>query len=310
MKHSVKITLLLLAMFFIAQLIGLAVLHNYAPVKQTVVVNGTEVNQTVYNLPYGMTPPADAKPQNTIYSIIFAIIFGVLLMLILMKVRAELFLRLWFLVVITLAISLALNSFIMKLPIQNAMWIALGIGAVLAIMKVFYRNIYVHNLTELLIYPGISAIFVPLLNIWTVIILLILISIYDIYAVWHAGFMQKMAKYQINKVKVFAGFFIPYVGAKEKKMIMNAKKSGKKNKGVKISVAILGGGDVVFPIITSGIILYTFGFIPALIVSICATIALGFLFYYGRKGKFYPAMPFISAGLFIGIGIVYLMQLI
>ena len=79
-----------------------------------------------------------------------------------------------------------------------------------------------------------------------------------------------------------------------------------KNKKIKVSVAILGGGDVVFPIILAGVVLRTLGFIPALIISIGATAALATLFYYSEKGKFYPAMPFISAGCFVGLAIAYL----
>ena len=69
------------------------------------------------------------------------------------------------------------------------------------------KNLYIHNLTELLIYPGLAGVFVPLLSIWTMIFLLVLISVYDMWAVWHSGIMQKMAKYQINKLKIFSGFF-------------------------------------------------------------------------------------------------------
>jgi presenilin-like A22 family membrane protease len=83
----------------------------------------------------------------------------------------------------------------------------LVIALPLAFTKIYGRNFLVHNLTELFIYPGIAAVFVPILNIWTIIVLLILISIYDMWAVWHSGIMQKMAKYQINQLKIFSGFY-------------------------------------------------------------------------------------------------------
>lgn len=169
---------------------------------------------------------------------------------------------------------------------------------------------FVHNITELLIYPGIASVFIPLLSIWAVIFLLFVISIYDMYAVWHAGFMQKMAKYQIEKLKIFSGFFVPYVGKKERELIKNAKRSNTlhklKKKKIKVNVAILGGGDIVFPIILAGVVLQTLGFLQALIISIGATLALSYLFYISEKGKFYPAMPFISAGCLIALGIAYL----
>ena len=71
-------------------------------------------------------------------------------------------------------------------------------------------------------------------------------------------------------------------------------------------MAILGGGDVVFPIILAGVVLFTLGLIQAILISIGATIALATLFFFSQKGKFYPAMPFITAGLLAGIGAAYL----
>ena len=134
------------------------------------------------------------------------------------------------------------------------------------------------------------------------------------YAVWHAGFMQKMAKYQIQKLKVFSGFFVPYLGKKERAMIAKAKTANKnlKNIGkkIKVNVAILGGGDVVFPIIFAGVIFRTLGLIPALAAIVGATAALAFLFAISKKGKFYPAMPFISAGCFAALALIYLSILV
>lgn len=308
MKHALKIILLLLAMFFVTQMIGLFVVNQYSPeVTQVVDDQGNITNVTSYNLPYGMDPPEEIEPKNTIIAIIIAIIIAVSIMFVLMKYNAEILLRTWFFVVVALAIGITLNSLILKIP--SSALIAIIISIPIAYIKIFKRNIIVHNVTELAVYPGIAAIFVPILNIWTVVLLLILISLYDMYAVWHTGFMQKMAKYQIQKLKVFSGFFIPYMGKKQKQILAKAAKSKSKKdkeKKVKVSVAILGGGDVVFPIILAGVVLMTLGIIQALIISIGATVALAGLFWLSKKGKFYPAMPFITAGCFIALGIAYL----
>ena len=81
-----------------------------------------------------------------------------------------------------------------------------------------------------------------------------------------------------------------------------------KTKTMKVNLEILGWGDVVFPIITAGIILRLWGLIPSLLVILGATIALAGLFIFAKKGKFYPAMPFISAGLFAGMILGYLIR--
>jgi len=316
MKHSVKVTVLLLAMFLVAQFIGLFVISQYSPqVKEIVDQEGNATNVTSYNLPYGLDPPDDIEPRSTLISIVVAIIIAVSIMFLLMKIKAELILRVWFFVVVTIAIGITINSLIQFIPISELF--ALLVAFPLAFIKIFKRNIYVHNLTELIIYPGIATIFVPLLNIWTVVILLVIISIYDMYAVWHAGFMQKMAKYQIDKLKVFTGFFVPVVGKKDREKIRKVKQQMKNKKiktkdkeitgkNIKVNLAILGGGDVVFPIILAGVVLRHLGLFPAIIVSLFATFALAFLFYISEKGKFYPAMPFISGGCFIGLILAYL----
>jgi len=209
MKHTVKVTIILLSMFFIAQLIGIFVASQYLP--QTIEVfnnkTGTFETQDVYQLPYGVAPPEDTTPTSSIISILIALVVAVFLMFILMKIKAEWFLRIWFFIVVVLGIAIALNAFFLRIP--NATIIALIIAIPLAFIKIFQRNLIVHNLTELLIYPGIATVFIPILNLWAVIVLLVAISFYDIYAVWHAGFMQKMAKYQIEKLRIFSGFFIP-----------------------------------------------------------------------------------------------------
>lgn len=299
MKHTGAITLLLLAMFFVTQLLGLFVVSQYLPQDQA--------------LPYGMEPPEDVEPQSAPELVIsFAIAFAlvVVLMLVLTKYHAETFLRIWFFAVVTLAIGITLNSFLFKIPYASIVAIAISIP--LAFYKIFRRNLLVHNITELFVYPGIASIFVVMLASWTsspltaIIVILILISIYDMYAVWHAGFMQKMAKYQIQKLKLFTGFFVPYIGKNEKKIIAKAAKTKSKKEAsrkVKVGVAILGGGDVVFPIILSGIVLIQIGLVSALMVSVGATAALALLFYLSEKGKFYPAMPFITTGCFVALAL-------
>lgn len=310
MKHGLKIVLLLIGMFFVAQLIGLYVSNAYLPETVQVFNNETQTfeNQTVYDLPYGVEPPADNSPTISAISIIVALLIAVFLMFTLIKIKAEVFLKIWFFVVVILGIAIALNAFLIELP--NSAIIALIIAVPFAAIKIFQRNIIVHNATELFIYPGIAAVFIPLLNVWATVILLLLISAYDIYAVWHAGFMQKMAKYQIEKLKVFSGFFVPYLGKKEKALLkksQNSKATKGKQRKINVNLAILGGGDVVFPIILSGVVLASFGIFHAFIISVGATLALTYLFYASQKGKFYPAMPYITVGCLIGLGVGFLL---
>ncbi len=315
MKHNLKIVAILLVMFLLTQLIGLYVINNYSTTR---IENQEVVNVSGQPLPYGLETPEIEKPsdyQSVFYMILFAFIIAITIIFFLTKIKAEFILKAWFFVVVTLALGITLNSFFQT---KNFAWIALAIALPLAFIKIFKRNFLVHNATELLIYPGIAAIFVPILNFWTMLVLLAVISIYDMWAVWHSGIMQKMAKYQINQLKIFSGFFVPYLSKKIRMQIKKAKKSKLKKKNIKINIALLGGGDVVFPLITAGVILktkiplpfglheFTGGLIPALFVIGGAMLGLGSLFLFSQKKKFYPAMPFITAGILFGLILSYL----
>ncbi|HDZ61377.1 MAG TPA: hypothetical protein ENH46_06720 [Candidatus Pacearchaeota archaeon] len=293
MKHNIKITAILLGMFLITQFIGLYVVNHYHAEDK--------------ELPFGLETP-EVEKESDYYGfftgIIIAFIIAISLLFFLMKFRFELILKLWFFLVVVIALGITFNAIMPQF--KYASWIVLAVALPLAYIKIYKRNFLVHNATELLIYPGIAAVFVPILNVWTIIALLIIISIYDAWAVWHSGIMQKMAKYQMEKLNVFSGFFVPYISKKVKMKLKKLKKSQLKKKKIKVNVALLGGGDVIFPIMTAGVMLKTIGIIPALFVIFGATLGLAYLFFSAEKKKFYPAMPFITAGILLGLGISYL----
>lgn len=302
MKHNPKIIIILLSMFIITQFIGLYVINYYSlPANELPLGMG----ETTVDLQCEINSFSDFfKCTEYLTTIIFAFVIALTIFFFLTKIKAELIIRLWFFFVVIIALLIAFQSL---LPQMNyVFWISLLAAVFLGFLKVFRQNMLVHNITELFVYPGIAAVFVPLLNIYSVLILLILISIYDMWAVWHSGVMQKMAKYQINKVKTFSGFFIPYL---TKKVKLQMKRAGLRKKKIRVNVAILGGGDVVFPIITAGVVMLTFGLFYSLFVIAGAALGLLYLFIKSEKKKFYPAMPFITAGIFIGLGIAWLISL-
>jgi presenilin-like A22 family membrane protease len=150
---------------------------------------------------------------------------------------------------------------------------------ILASLKLFRRNVITQNISELFIYGGLAAVFVPVLNMVSVSLFLIIISIYDFIAVYKTKHMVKLAKTHA-KMKTFPGLIIPY---------------GKKNKA-----AILGGGDLGLPLLFAGTALKTFGNI-AYVIPLFTTAALYYLLTTGKKNKFYPAMPYLTVGCFLGL---------
>lgn len=283
MKHNWKITAVILLLFIITQFIGLFVVNHYSVQKNTI--------------PYGMDTQLISQQQSSfslLSSIIIAFVIAILLVFLLTRFKIDIIIRIWFFLVVIIALAISFNSVIDFF--KYSALVAVLIAIPLAIIKIFQRNLIVHNLTELFIYPGVAAVFVPMLNQMTLIFLLILISIYDMWAVWKSGIMQKMAKYQIRNIKVFSGLFVPYIPKMGK-----ARKLKGKNKKIKVNVAILGGGDIIFPIIAAGVMLKTAGFYSALLVIAGAVLGLSYLMFTGEKKKFYPAMPFISTGILIGM---------
>jgi presenilin-like A22 family membrane protease len=314
MKHNAKITIIILVMFLLTQFIGLYVINTYSTQK---VIGGeiTKVNATK-TLPYGMEIPEieEEKDYSTnLYSILISFIIAIALIFTLTRFKAKYVLKTWFFLVTILALGITFTSLIPV--IKYGSLIALVIAIPLAIGKIYGRHFLAHNFSELLIYPGIAAVFVPLLNLTSIIVLLILISIYDMWAVWKSGIMQKMAKFQMNELKIFGGFYVPYASKAQRQKIKKVKQQIKEkkltkieanNKSMKINVAILGGGDVIFPLITAGVILKTWGVFPAIGIIFGALIGLGFLLVFSNKKKFYPAMPFICSGVFLAMLISWL----
>ena len=312
MKHNFKITLIILAMFVLTQFVGIYVVDYYTPFK---VIDGNIINSSAPSLPYGMHTP-EIEEETDFFkifpSILIAFAIAISLLFFLSIFKLESVLRFWFFFVVAIALGISIMAFFPS-GIKYASFIVLAAAIPLAYLKIYRRGFFLHNFTEIFIYPGIASVFAPILNIYTIIILLILISIYDMWAVWHSGIMQKMAKYQINTLNIFSGFFVPYISKKIR--LEKIKKSELKKKKIKVNVAILGGGDIVFPIITAGVMLREFGFstilgmqipVVSLFVILGATMGLSYLFFYAEKKKFYPAMPFITAGIFAGMILSYL----
>ncbi len=312
-------------MFLLTQFIGLYVIDSDPFHMKVVQENGTVETVVNPSLSWIEPPVIQQESDFTTYlgSIIFAFILAIFILFLLTKFKIDIILRIWFFVVVTIALFITFNAIFPKQILTNSLYftipaIALALG--LSFIKIFRKNFLIHNLTELLIYPGIATIFVPILNIWSAIILLLIISAYDIWAVWHSGIMQKMAKYQINTLKVFSGFFVPYITGKLRKQLRKMKKAKSKKK-VRVNIAILGGGDVIFPIITAGVVMKTGqvmlpfsnipifhgGFVPAIFVVLGATLGLALLFMFSEKKKFYPAMPFITAGMLVGMILSYVL---
>jgi len=264
MKHSSKVTFILVAAFFISQVVGLFIVNQYIDheaLKETGEVKFSE-------LPYDVERPP-VEESSSFWYIFVAILIGTALLLLIIKFRKIGIWKAWYFMSVFVTLTVALAAFLQQT-------IAVILALIGGYFKIFKPGVWLHNLTELLIYGGLAAIFVPIMNVFSAIMLLLLISVYDMYAVWKSKHMVKLAKFTTES-KVFAGLSIPY-----------NKSSGVVMKELMIHNSVL------------------IGFLKALIIPVFTSIALYGLFVKGDKNKFYPAMPFLTLGCLIGYGIVVL----
>jgi presenilin-like A22 family membrane protease len=347
MKHEFRVTLIIVSMFLISQLLGLMILNSYdiyygktAEQEGVVQPEASFIHETV-------PPQVEIKTAldvtQIMISIIVAVALATFLFLLLSKIKITMIFKLWFTIVVFICLTLSFSLFIYPWiggefitisgkSVSLAEFLAIPLAAIFTYYKIFKRNLIAHNFSEIFIYPGLAVVFLPFVNLIVAALLLVAISIYDMWAVWKSKHMIKLAKFQINHLKLFTGFFFPYVSKKElakvqqvkaleKKKIRELKKKGKVDKkklekemekelkklNVKAQVAALGGGDVAFPLIFAGAVMFAYeSAFAALLIVLGSAAGLLYLLYKSEKGKFYPAMPFISAGCFLGLFLVWL----
>src|SRR3989338_3380707 len=106
MKHSFKITLILLTIFILAQFIGLGVVYNYIDQPQT-----TEQGKVTFKeLPVGERPPMDEK--TSFIPLTISIIIGTILLLFLLKYNLTWIWKIWFFVAVFMSLTVAIGAFL------------------------------------------------------------------------------------------------------------------------------------------------------------------------------------------------------
>jgi presenilin-like A22 family membrane protease len=305
MKHTVPVTVILVCVFIFSQLLGLFLINK--GVEVSVDENG---NRVVSNEDTALGPRPETRGFQSFVYLIVGLAVGTLVLLVLVRFKLVGVWKIWFFLAVAMASTVSLGAL---LPT----WVAAAVALVLAVWKIWRPNMYVHNITEVLVYSGIGLLVVPILDLLWVSILLIVIAIYDAYAVWRSRHMVKMAQFQTES-KLFAGLVVPYK-TNEVSVSTKPKTSAKKVDATpapqEAKTAILGGGDIAFPLLFTGVVmnqliqegmskLAAYGY--SLIIVLFAALALLGLFLLAKKDRFYPAMPPIVAGCFIGFGILKL----
>lgn len=294
MKHKVLIIVILVSIFFVSQVVGLYVTNKHAEKER---------------LPLNIERPQIENKSASFIPITIFIVIATVIGLLLMKFNLGRLWKVWFFFGIFFTLVISFSAFIDEK-------FAIIFGLIFAFWRVLKNNAIIHNFTEIFIYGALSAIISPILNTLSAFALLFIISVYDYIAVRKTKHMIELAKFQ-GKSKMFAGLMVPYQ-VKADKNVVKAKIDGvfHGKKLAKINseeerIAILGGGDMGFPLLFAAVAMAGFGLtlsdIQSYIIPAFSTLALAGLFMLGSDKKFYPAMPYITAGCTVGYVILWLL---
>ena len=256
MKYDLRTTLIIITLFFFSQIIGLAIVDkNFETYGvETFQVSGEEPAQILVSLPVSIVT----------LTIIFIIFY---------KLGWKNIILLWYFLAFIITVFFSLSAFMADIY-------AIIVAVCLLIIKYNSDDDYTHNLGELLVYGGLAVVFLPMLNVGATLLLLIIVSLYDVFSVFYSKHMIILAKTQ-ESLKIFSGLRVR----------------------VGNSIALLGGGDIAFPLMFASVILRDLGTINSILAVYGATPGLLALIFLSRKNKFYPAMPLISLGCFLGYGV-------
>ena len=255
MKYSVTTLAVIISIFLVAQFVGLAINNNYLITEE---------------LPYGLEPIEMEPGVSPWFFIGLILFFSAAMFFFMKKFKFDILMKFWFFAVILICISISLSAFISS-------GIALLVALSISILKFKEFDLYVHNLAEILVYGGLVVIFAPIFNLYAIILLLILISLYDYIAVFITKHMVALAEMQQN-LGIFSGIVVI-------------------NKG---EAAILGGGDIAFTLLFAAVVLREFSMLSAILSILGSALFISLLMIFGKKNKFYPAMPFVAAGCILG----------
>lgn len=310
MKHPARVVLVILAVWIVAQVIGLFIVEHYATSA----------------LPAGVSRPQLSASEVPWYMLI-GIAIGTGLVLVLARFRQRRLWALWFGIAVFMLSYIALSAFLPSIA-------ALVVSLAFVWLKIDKRLHWaLRNVPELFLYGGIAAIFAPMLTVPIALIILAGISVYDAIAVWQSKHMIALARFQMDS-GLFAGFSMPKAAdpdaisargatdrtarkknalARTSKAVPSAQANGTKTTGsTKTSKhasgsAILGGGDFAFPLVYTSTLLMWTGWIPAVAATVGGYLGLLFLFSISKDGRFYPAMPFLAVGLVLGTGLGFVL---
>lgn len=178
-------------------------------------------------------------------------------------------------------------------------WIMLLVVAVF----LFIKNVLTHNVGIILGIAGIGSLLGLSISPGTAVVIMAILSFYDIIAVFVTGHMVKIAKTMMESGAIF-GFIIPL----QMSGFLSQKQEAQSQVGVGGQFMILGSGDIGLPVVlASSVARYSFN--DAIIVAVFSLVGLfitHLIFVNQKERKPIAALPPIATMSIIG----YLMAIV
>ena len=230
------------------------------------------------------------KPISGLY-LLGMIILASGLMLLLLKWNRKLLIKIWFNTAIILTVYIFFASFMSPMT-------ALGPALAVFIVRVMAPGYGIRNIVDVFSYAGAGALFGTMLGIVPALIFLIFLGIYDIISVFMTGHMIDLAVKTMENDS-FMGIMLP---EREDSSEVETDNMEERSEG-ETSVGMVGGGDVIGPMVLSVSLLKILPTASAVMTSFGSM--LGLYFLMERKGEegFLPAIPFVAAGGVLGLAV-------
>lgn len=219
----------------------------------------------------------------------FLIAFGIGTAVILGLMRIAhggLFLRAFFYLALFSGISVTFSAFLKDI---NAIILSL----VIIVLYAAASYIWLHNAVLILALSGIAALIGGSVKPWSVVLLLVVMSVYDYIAVYKTKHMVKMARTMIAGRAIFAMIFPEHWHGF--KMHINEVHPGE-------NFMMLGTGDFVFPIIlaSSALVISQFAAWLVFAFSLFGLLAMHLIFISQKIRRPMSALPPLAAFAIIG----------
>jgi presenilin-like A22 family membrane protease len=288
-------------LYFVAVLIGVSVIPTYIDLQTSAQTGTTTINDESYVV----APPVVQNESYSFLYIIGGLLIGTALLLLLLTFAKIWIIKLWMLLATVIALTVAIYPFTREAV--PSIIVPICISLILGLIAFFSRFTIANAIVQLFMYAGIAALFVPMLNLTAAIIMLIVVSLYDIYMVHGSKKMVYMAKAQLSQ-NMFAGLTVGkaqeiHTITKEN-AIRTPKKTMSQHMSTQTTFAAVGGGDIAFPLLFAGAAMKVYGTTTiGYAIATGATLGLLALFTFAKKNTFHPAMPYVSIGAFVALGL-------